>query len=635
MVEDPEEHDQGEDRIAQDDPVGGEGESTVASDAAAASAEGGKKRKKKKQKPSNGRHPCLWQHGECQYGDYCKLKDLPGNTCIHHFSGVCAHGDQCRLRHALGGVDIRELTNSAPKQTKTITDESGRRFVVTNSTGKVQMAVRCEEDEAAEAAKATFTPEPLPAFLVTSSDPRQIPAPYCGLFRDPAAGGKAQNSPTRTSPSSAVPPPTISVVVAGDNTPSKTATSSVGLHPCVARYGSCKYGAKCAYADRAADVCIFFLQGRCKHSNDTCTYRHESEEEFLTEKAIALGAVAPPPHHPAAPAVAVKVSDEDRSVTLLTLASFFPEVPQAILLALLKRHQDDFSATYDALMEGPKAGDGSRRLLEELVKARELNAANQVKLQRIQKRFPNTDREMIAHLLSLSNGDEAATIETLGFFINEGDATPAAFSTQPVPLARTQQQRQGRGPAAQEDAVNGIPSAEAVAAELRAFRQQAGLGPQQGDPVAVRKDAVSLNYERLLVVSSATQAFRSDRRKEASELSREGKVLEKRYLELNRFAMLLLEERRLHTEELCTLDLHYFHSDEVLEVMYRRLQLCVKRKIPVLRVVVGQGLHSIGKATLLPVVQQELERSASPLAGMVKGVVPNCNIGVFKVVVRH
>lgn len=52
-------------------------------------------------------------------------------------------------------------------------------------------------------------------------------------------------------------------------------SSITPTHPCIGQLGSCKYEDYCRHLDRAADVCVFFLNGNCRNSEDECEYRHE------------------------------------------------------------------------------------------------------------------------------------------------------------------------------------------------------------------------------------------------------------------------------------------------------------------------------------------------------------------------
>uniref|UniRef100_A0A146KY82 C3H1-type domain-containing protein n=2 Tax=Lygus hesperus TaxID=30085 RepID=A0A146KY82_LYGHE len=60
-------------------------------------------------------------------------------------------------------------------------------------------------------------------------------------------------------------------------------SKSIPTHPCIAQLGSCKYGDYCRHIDRAADVCVFYLNGNCRNETGTCSYRHEPLEEHMNK----------------------------------------------------------------------------------------------------------------------------------------------------------------------------------------------------------------------------------------------------------------------------------------------------------------------------------------------------------------
>eukprot|EP00796_Vickermania_ingenoplastis_P010759 gene10759-7487_t len=286
-------------------------------------------RAKKKRGKGAVLHPCVAQHGRCQYGEFCKLKDLPGNTCIHHYHGLCAHGDQCRLRHAINGVDIRKLTGVAvAREGEGLLVADRGTFRVTQKRGKVLTA--CREDECEAPSAPPPPPRDLPAYLRSAPTDTPVPTPYSDLVR-----GDAMQVGSRLAP----------VVVRAASSSSQQpspapAAVSVGKHPCVARYGSCKFGDACMYADRDGDVCIFFLQGRCRNG-DECGYRHETEEAFLQRRHAALLGAAPgspgsgihadpvaplPPRAVDPPAQRSPASEERQDLVLATLCERYPHL---------------------------------------------------------------------------------------------------------------------------------------------------------------------------------------------------------------------------------------------------------------------------------------------------------------------
>jgi hypothetical protein len=48
-------------------------------------------------------------------------------------------------------------------------------------------------------------------------------------------------------------------------------------HPCVVQCGGCKFGATCDYANVPGDVCVHWLNHRCRNDATTCKYRHATK----------------------------------------------------------------------------------------------------------------------------------------------------------------------------------------------------------------------------------------------------------------------------------------------------------------------------------------------------------------------
>eukprot|EP01062_Namystynia_karyoxenos_P016726 TRINITY_DN16145_c0_g2_i1.p1 TRINITY_DN16145_c0_g2~~TRINITY_DN16145_c0_g2_i1.p1 ORF type:complete len:491 (+),score=129.77 TRINITY_DN16145_c0_g2_i1:84-1556(+) len=44
-------------------------------------------------------HPCVVQFGRCAYGQSCRYKDMPGDTCLNYLRGTCTYRDRCWFRH--------------------------------------------------------------------------------------------------------------------------------------------------------------------------------------------------------------------------------------------------------------------------------------------------------------------------------------------------------------------------------------------------------------------------------------------------------------------------------------------------------------------------------------------------------
>ncbi|GET85375.1 hypothetical protein, conserved [Leishmania tarentolae] len=279
------------------------------------------------------RHPCVVQFGSCQYGEYCVLKDLPGDVCVQHFQGSCVYGSACRHRHTIEGVDVRSYVWGTSKDSDAEPvlrdgDSVYRVRAIDGMGSKVQTAEPiadladahareeggCAHDEDVAHRRLAAPPllasdfnrirgsvpshtEPMlssppyacPGEVAEAGDtaeadtagcgatelgPAEVPVVHPTPFRDlvkGSAGDVPTSSPQRPPPSSSTP-----------TAPPQTATArrTRARHPCIAQYGSCKFGDACVHADRAADVCVHFLNRRCRYSADECRYRHETEAEY-------------------------------------------------------------------------------------------------------------------------------------------------------------------------------------------------------------------------------------------------------------------------------------------------------------------------------------------------------------------
>ncbi|CBZ23004.1 conserved hypothetical protein [Leishmania mexicana MHOM/GT/2001/U1103] len=289
-------------------------------------------------------HPCVVQFGSCQYGQYCVLKDLPGDVCVQHFQGSCVYGDTCRHRHTIEGVDVRDYVwgTSEDGDAEPVLRNGDLMYRVRAVDGmgsKVQTAepivdqadahARDDDGECdgGDVAHRRLAAPPLlasdfnlirgsvPSYTepmlssppyafygevvegegseegdgagcgATKSGPAEAlvahPTPFRDLVKGSAGAGQPP-PPQRPLPSSSTP-----------TSPPVTATArrARARHPCIAQYGSCKFGDACVHADRDADVCVHFLNRRCRYSADECRYRHETEAEY---HAALLARTAPP-----------------------------------------------------------------------------------------------------------------------------------------------------------------------------------------------------------------------------------------------------------------------------------------------------------------------------------------------------
>ncbi|KAG5512518.1 hypothetical protein GH5_08484 [Leishmania sp. Ghana 2012 LV757] len=291
-------------------------------------------------------HPCVVQFGSCQYGQFCVLKDVPGDVCVQHFQGCCVFGDACRHRHTIDGTDVRNYVWGSSKDGDSAPvlrsgDSMYRVRAVDGMGSKVQAAEPIGDqadahthDDDGEWGGGGMThrrlaaPPPLASdfnrirgSVPSHTDPvlpsalraveaeaeemgngEEVDAAGADARKSgPAAVAVAHPTPFRDlvkNSAGALQPPSAQPPLASSSTsafPAAAATACRGRarHPCIAQYGSCKFGDACVHADRDADVCVHFLNRRCRYSADDCRYRHETEAEYHAALLARTGLQAP------------------------------------------------------------------------------------------------------------------------------------------------------------------------------------------------------------------------------------------------------------------------------------------------------------------------------------------------------
>ncbi|PWU94810.1 hypothetical protein C3747_274g45 [Trypanosoma cruzi] len=226
--------------------------------------------------PKEKKHPCIVQYKKCRYGEFCLLRDLPGDVCINHFMGNCAFADSCKRRHHVDGVDIRAARRPEVREER-ITLQTGVIIKLDKVNGHHLLIGRPVERDAEPNADVTgLVGEPPPPSrfnLIQGSEPThtdpyplgwqmqstpcasvvQAPRPFLEAVR-------RQPSEQNTTPSTLVQGPNGPSALSSASKAAATAVSPShkGKHPCIFQFGSCKYGKNCNHADRDEDVCVLF-----------------------------------------------------------------------------------------------------------------------------------------------------------------------------------------------------------------------------------------------------------------------------------------------------------------------------------------------------------------------------------------
>jgi DNA-nicking Smr family endonuclease len=298
---------------------------------------------------SQRRHPCIAQYGSCRYGVSCMFKELPWDTCINHVVGNCIYGDHCYNRHAIDGIDIRKIMNpDFDNEHEYVPLPNGNMVQVNRFGGKVQEGEIWEPEY-----REPVVPAPLPDPSAFTTDEGSVPTyseplhhhahhqMHVPLHHQPLQHtfdpnediwGTTNFVPTASdgssgvvgytlkpnavtpagSPVSAHPTPFLAKALTGktvqvappvvkpitpqtlrqvDVSPAQR-TPQQRSHPCVVQMGECRFGDTCNHADMRGDVCVHWLNSRCRNRADQCRYYHEVIPAGGQPSAAAAAAVA-------------------------------------------------------------------------------------------------------------------------------------------------------------------------------------------------------------------------------------------------------------------------------------------------------------------------------------------------------
>ena len=716
-------------------------------------------------------HPCIQQYGSCKFGKFCHFKYLPGDTCINYLLGNCIYDIKCLNRHSYEGEDLRKYVKDMQNEALVYEDESGAYYGVNpQAKGKVVAAdfagggYNEGEEWAAPAplpsafdttdgAEPTYT-EPALADTIWENDyVEEAPAPQPfleklkrGLDAKVAAQSSLKANSSSWVPLSQKPAPKVTVVGSGGAEPSRGilcaktrfASASKAKHPCIYQMGSCKFGDACAHKNEPADVCVFFLNGKCRLPEEECEYRHVrsgkgaaddfTEEELMFIHGRPVGgagsrisalishsnnvwgttSLAAPSADPAH----IDIEDETEEMAFYFLKDAFPhkndmDILQALRLGGSRDAAVDLLFEFES-MDLQDAARIERKLQEEEAMEEIAQSELTERLITLCQLFPSMEVAGIENALDAADGDfdnafrdlqcrvenvvrtdrhnkwGRSKIEPTSAFALKGSAPTAAdrlkldrlyamFSDLPkevvedvfaecgtVPLSidtlrllvhdlstisDADREEAGRlqtrssAPIAKPAPSAGGGSSFSVRAGGHESIVQAGPFISNSDVYAqivasvdgtedwrrLRQEAAMINRARIQCISLAGHAYSTGNGKGAQAMGSRARQLGILYEKTNILAMHALEAEGKRTG-INVLDLHGFRKDEALDVLKRRLELCVRRKCRKLRVIMGRGLHSEnGKAVLFPLVVEHI-----------RGVSPFCEMGsIFSLSQSH
>eukprot|EP00658_Telonema_sp_P-2_P033718 TRINITY_DN24692_c0_g1_i1.p1 TRINITY_DN24692_c0_g1~~TRINITY_DN24692_c0_g1_i1.p1 ORF type:complete len:508 (-),score=76.60 TRINITY_DN24692_c0_g1_i1:111-1634(-) len=467
----------------------------------------------------------------------------------------------------------------------------------------------------------------------------------------------------------------------------------IKTHPCIKQFGVCKYGSQCLHTNQPEDICVHFLNNRCRQGKGECPWRHErnadieviearkgahavKQDEMWSERAPVTqesvmqmytrnNAAAQATSASSAPSFdqpSYQPSESEEKV-FLSLVEAFPNRDVAEVMQVLRHHKGDPSEAATALMvvpdfdgvfddmldeedstdtrteelltlctlfpsiditeiemtfvKGKHKFEATYTLLQRRVVGLQRNdvqprsamlAADKLKLDKLKSLFPTIRTDVIEEVFGQVDGGMPTIIKALSMLGKEDPDVTAEDLVEADKLRSSHNiarsaARQRLG-VKSNDADSFIVSTATEEPEPQSFISDTSLYQQviaQADGLddwrRLRKEALMMNKARLACMRDAAIAFAHDKGDVAHKLSRKGKQLGIAYDRLNILAM-HARERELD-DNIQSLDLHGFHVQEAMDVLYRRLQLCAQKDVPTLRVVTGRGLHSKSGSSIL------------------------------------
>ncbi|RNF14443.1 uncharacterized protein Tco025E_05848 [Trypanosoma conorhini] len=516
-----------------------------------------------------GKHPCIFQMGSCKYGKNCMHADRDEDVCVYFLNNCCNRGAACPYRHESNAEFVRrakpQLFGSASP------GESPSRVIVmrpgeTTQGAYVDLLRQQQQQQQQHEGGATFEqrqPVHLSSFLPDlgpgddndeeedglcgGGEPQTPPEGHGGLLGDRELGAL------------------MSLLEAFPST-----EPLLVLHALRSANGD---------SNLAADTLSKLNGFETIEDVEACLARERAEDEASQAQAQAR--------------------TQSTHESLLTLCYLFPALDVPAVEAVLGTCGGDYAEAYGILLCSTE--NITRQDLGNCWNGN-IKPADELRLQRVCQMFSSVPKEVVRSTFGAAGGDVAETISALNAMtsdmlsveVDTASAAPAAVA--PTPSAAEALPSYLLRPSATREEIQKFY--EEVEDELRML----------GDWRRVSEQAYIVNACRIRIMSRATQAYNRGDGKTAKTLSRHGKQLGAEYVRLNRIAMIALERERLAQDSASTLDLHGFHVEEAVEVLRRRVQLCVQKRIRRLTVVVGRGRHSRrGNSAVYPVILNQLQ----------------------------
>lgn len=574
------------------------------------------------------RHPCLAQYGSCKFGDACLHADRDADVCVHFLNGHCRYSAaECRYRH-----------ESAEEYQQALRARVGLDARAEHENGNT----RCSGRGSSKAGQAA--PQ-------TKSRLQGAGMEIVNHNRKGRSGSCSRTGAVTASPAGAdadADAAAVAVAVHGSQLPSFEDLNA--LTAAMSKSSSAQDVAEHGHRDDAvgdAERCVFFalveayplvepavlLQtlrlcgGDAVKTSDMISSFDDAlslQEVDSLAAALASAAAEEAAEREAAQTASQEARTMARHNSLLTLIMLFPSMEVSAVEAVLSQQKDDFAAAYNVLL---CAQEKMARAALWNGSSATLSPADQLRVEKLYAMFPGLHQEIVRSAFCASGHDWSATTTALNELTKEllsleavelpakpvvwhPHASPRTESapTGDDPQPRGQRETQGRfhsGGGGQSMCPLAVQETSEEAYEAYRAAEKEILG--YGDWRQVRQQAYLINTQRLRVLGQASAAFHQGDGRTAKLLSREGHRMAVEYNRLNRMAMLALEQERLRSDAVSTLDLHGFHTAEVHDVVVRRVEVCQRKRIGQLRIVVGEGLHSKrGHRSLYTTLMEEL-----------------------------
>ncbi|CCW71289.1 unnamed protein product [Phytomonas sp. Hart1] len=516
------------------------------------------------------KHPCIKQFGKCWYGKNCWYVDYDSDICIHFLMGQCKYtGETCRYRHETdkSTSEVHQADSAKTRLPHPIIPKVFMPFTnqVDQSNPKPNYSLSVVEEPFTPFYQTPVHP-PDPARITEAFFSEPVDETNDDDISDEPWGhdffNNDSNDPTQDSSMGATTEEEMNSLLSLMEVFPDTEPSVL---LCLLRLNKGDPNAAVGILERIESMAVEDMDNAFAQA-----FAEEEEEE------------------------SIKRNNQCESTdNLLTLHALFPTIELRTIEVVLDRFENNLLEAYDLLLCSQEKITQSEY---GNVWSGEMTCAEQMRFKKICGMFPEIEPSIVHNIFGISNKNSNDTVNCLNQLTSELlDPVEREAMGREATSWRPQFNPEGKPCAAAppdrfcptQKALHDTPEATPPIPD-----EFNGKFLTCGDWRRIRKSSYAINTCRIRVLSQASAAFLRGDGKTAKVLSRKGRDLGAEYQRLNRLAMLSLEQERLANDSIMTLDLHGFHVEEALEVLSRRVQLCVKKRIPRLTIIIGEGKHN-------------------------------------------